>query len=64
VVKAEGKEVLGSNLLLRKLFFMHHSNEWHGTKEIMERSNQPGIVACGVILLMGGFGLFKSSFTI
>jgi hypothetical protein len=45
--------VLGLIPILRKLFFMHHSCGWNGTKEIME----PVIVACGVILLMGGFGL-------
>jgi hypothetical protein len=62
VVKAEGR-------LLRRPFFIHAPFIWIKTmeqKEIIKCSNLPGIVACAVIPLMGGWTLRtpykKSSF--
>jgi len=42
---------MGSNPPLRRPFFRHHS------KKTMECSNLPGIVACTVILVIGGWTL-------
>jgi len=49
---------LGFESPLRRPFFMHHSfGSKNGTKEIIDYSNLPGVVACAVIPQMGGWTL-------
>jgi hypothetical protein len=60
VVKAEDSRLrsLGFKSPLNRPLFMHHAfGSKHGTKEIIESSKEPGIVAYAVIAQMGGWNL-------